>query len=170
MTPMRTVRCAAAAVAVVAIASSCSKSSTGPADPIAGSWSVTIQNLIYNGDVPPDTGTVTPKPFTLTLVKGGLGQQPYLATWPVLNWAVAFSGVPTNVTIPASTNGYTIAASGDSLTVNVPFAAAGSGCEVVVRGAFQGNSVTGAIDVVGGTCGMLGGAETAQGSWTATKQ
>ncbi len=169
MSTMRTARCAAAAIAV-ALAAACSKSSTGPSDPIAGTWSATIGRMVFNATNPPDTGTVTPAPFTLTLVKGGNGQPPYLATWPALNLAVTFGSVPVNMPIPASTNGYTIAASGDSLTVHIPFTAAGTGCEVVLRGAFVGNSVLGAADVVSGVCGTLGGTETATGLWTATRQ
>ncbi len=169
MSTMRPVRCAAAALAVV-LAAACSKDSTGPSDPIAGSWSVTVKRLVFPNASPPDTAPVTPSPFTLTLVKGGNGQPPYLATWPALNVAATFGIVLVNMTIPASTNGYTIAASGDSLTVHIPFTAAGTGCEVLLRGAFVGSSVLGTIDVVNGVCGSLGGTETATGSWTATRQ
>ncbi len=171
MTPMRTVRCVGAA-AVVALAVACSKSSTAPSDPFAGNWSVAFPKFIYNGDTPPDTGTITPDPFTLTLTKGGVGQAAYMATWPLLTWSVTVQIYGAlQVQIPASSAAAgTITVSGDTLTVHIPESSIGSGCEVDVQGVFTGSSAHGVVAIVGGNCGTLGGAEAASGSWTATKQ
>ncbi len=159
------------AAGAAALITAC-KSSTGPSDPFAGSWSVSVANLIYNGDTPPDTGTVSPKPFTLSLVKGGAGQPPYLMTWPLLTWNVTTqqSGA-VQMPIPASsaTSGI-VTVSGDTLLLRIPDSAMGSGCEVDLQGEFTGRTAQGIVAVVGGTCGALGGPEAAGGSWTATKQ
>ena len=167
MTPMRTVRCAAAAVAVAVFASAC-KDSTGPGDPLVGSWSVTVKNLIYNGAVPPDTGTITPAPFTLKLGKSGSG---YTATFPALMWNVRIQGIPVNAPIPPSDSvQYSTSSSGDTLQVNIPESSAGTGCAVTISGVFVAAGAQGSIHLAGGTCGTLGGPEAATGSWTATKQ
>ncbi len=166
MTPVRTARCLAAVVAV-GMAIGCSKSSTGPSDPFVGNWSVTIPRLIYNGN-PVDTGTVTPSPFTLTIS----GTAPnYTAAWPTLNWNVTIANTQGPFPLPGSNTVIaTVIASGDSLSVRIPWALGGSGCLFAITGAVQGRNGSGVIDVGGGVCGTLGGAEAATGSWTATKQ
>lgn len=166
MTPVRAVRLAA--LALVAMAVGCSKDSTGPSDLFAGSWSVTVQRLIFNGDVPPDTGTVTPAPFTLTISKSG---STYTATWPALAWNVTINNVQGPFAIPGSASvSATVAVSGDTLAVHIPYALAGTGCEAVFGGTFQGSGAAGTMEVAGGTCGTLGGPEVATGAWTATRQ
>ncbi len=167
MTPMRTVRCAAAAAAVVAFAA-CSKDSTGPADPLVGAWHVTVQNLIYNGAVPPDTGTITPAPFTMTVGKSG---QAYSITFPALTWNVTISGIASHIPIPPSDSvAYTATGAGDTLRVVVPWTVGGNTCQLQISGSVLATTAQGRLDVVGGTCGTLGGPEAATGSWTATKQ
>ncbi len=157
----------AGAVALIGLAVACSKDSTGPTDPFAGAWSVTVALLTYN-TVPVDTGTVTPAPFTLTLTKGGTGQQPYLATWPVLTWALKTNGT---ALIPSSSQtGQTLTVSGDTLVITLPPPSwLDQTCQIRIAGTFNGQAAHGSVNIVGGNCGTLG-ADTGDGSWTATKQ
>ncbi len=155
------------AAGAAALITAC-KSSTGPSDPFAGSWSVSVANLIYNGDTPPDTGTVSPKPFTLTITKNG---QSYSASWPGLVWSVTVQGIgAVQAPIPASsTTPGTVTFSGDSLVVHIPESYVGTSCELDVRGAYQGSGAQGLVTIEGGNCGS-GLSVAAIGSWTATKQ
>jgi hypothetical protein len=155
------------AAATVALAIGCSKSATGPSDPFVGNWSVTIPRLIYNGS-PVDTGTVTPSPFTLTIS----GTAPnYTAAWPQLDWNATVNGTPGPFPLPGSNTVIaTLVASGDSLSVRIPWALGGTGCLFAITGVYSGRNASGVIDVGGGVCGTLGGSEAATGSWTATKQ
>ena len=155
------------AAGAAALITAC-KSSTGPSDPFVGSWSVTVANLIYNGDVPPDTGSVSPKPFTLTITKNGQG---YDASWPALTWNVTVQGlgavaapIPASSTTPGS-----VTVSSDSLVVHIAESFVGTACELDVIGAYQGSSAQGSIVIQGGNCGT-GGPVAARGSWSATKQ
>ena len=158
------------AAAAVAAVIGCSKSSTGPSDPFAGDWSVTIARLIYTYSGSSDTGTVTPAPFTLTLAKGAAGQAPYVASWPALTWAVKYNGVNTTLTIPSSSQtDQTVTVSGDSLNVSLPGPAwIGQTCEVLLTGAFSGSTAQGGLYVVGGGCGTPGN-PWASGTWSATR-
>jgi hypothetical protein len=167
MTAVRTVR-SLAAIAVISLAVGCSKSSTGPSDPFAGSWRVTVNNLIYNGDIPPDTGTVSPSPFTLGIASSG---RSYTATWPSLTWAVTVSGQSGTVAFPASASVTdSISVAGDSLTIFIPVTTLLSGCEVIIAGAYQGSGAQGRVYLAGGQCGSVAGGHLGDGSWTATKQ
>lgn len=164
MTPARTVRCLAA-VAAIGLAIGCSKSSTGPSDPFAGAWSVTVPIMVYNSP-PPDTGTVTPAPFTLTLTKGAQGG--YTATWPTLTWTLKATG--TFVIPSSSTANYTVAVSGDTLVIHVPPPAwLDQTCELRLTGVYSGRNAQGSVNIIGGDCGTVG-ADGADGPWTATKQ
>jgi hypothetical protein len=168
MNRMRTVRCLGAAVTALAVAASCSKNTTAPGDPFAGSWTVSFGQVIYN-NVPPDTGTISPNPFTLTLAKGGTGQAIYLATWPSLTWALTTNGT---YVIPSSTQTLqTVTVSGNNtLMISIPGPAwLDSTCQIQVTGAYNGKSAQGSIHMVGGICGPSGN-DLADGTWTATKQ
>jgi hypothetical protein len=152
-------------VAAGALAAGCSKSSTGPSDPFAGAWSVSVGSLIYNFS-PPDTGTVTPSPFTLTITKGAQGG--YTATWPALTWTLKVAG--TYVIPSSSTANYTLAVSGDTLVIHVPPPTwLDQTCELRFTGVFTGRNAQGSVNMVNGNCGTVGN-DGADGSWTATKQ
>ena len=168
MIPKRTARCLGAAAVVALAVAACSKDSTGPGDTFAGSWNVTIQRRVYNGDSPPDTGTVTPAPFTLTIAKSG---QAYTASWPVLTWNVTVQsyGAVQEAFPGSATAAGTVTTSGDTLAIQIPQSSVGSNCVVEILGTFTGNTATGGVHIVGGSCGTLGGPEAATGSWTATK-
>ena len=159
---------AAAAVAVVTLAFGCSSSSTGPSDPFAGTWNVTVQRLIYTPGA--DTGTVTPAPFALTFVKGGTGQAPYRATWPALTWNVTIGGTLYHLPLPPSDSTQQLVSySADSLLLEIAESTVGNGCDLEIAGKFTGGTAQGSMTVINGNCGTVNVPGVA-GSWTATKQ
>ncbi len=157
---------AAVTTALVAeLAVGCS-SSTSPSDPFPGAWSITVHQLVWRGEIPPDTGSVTPEPLVLVISKSG---QSYTANWPMITWSVTVGGNPVQIFTVGST-GPASPVAGDTLEVNIPFPLAGTGCQFQIRGAFQGSSAQGAVYVAGGQCGTATAAHLGEGTWSATKQ
>jgi len=166
MTTVRYVRWLAA-IAAVALAIGCSKDSTGPSDPFVGSWNVTLPRLVCFCEQPPDTGTISPVPFTLTIAKSGYS---YSATFPALTLDLTAFRIRSQIPTPASDSvQLTISLSGDTLTVRAPYGIWGQGCNLAIIGAFQGGSAQGKVDILDGSCGSAS-APWVSGPWTATKQ
>lgn len=128
--------------------SACSKSSTGPNDPVLGAWHVTAVAM--------DSGTFAPLTFTLTMRASGRG---YAATLPSMTYnTTAFDS--SNATIQFSYGGDTIIAigqfvldHGDTLAgVRVARGATvASACEYAfMHGVFNAarDSIVGSIDII----------------------
>ena len=159
----------AVALVVVAgglLAIGCS-SSTGPSDSFVGAWRVTAPWMVLNSS-PPDTGTLVPASFTLTITKSG---QTYAAASATLTWAFTWNGTAYQYLFPASDSvaGSTVTVSGDTLVLRIPVPVVGTGCELSITGAYQGRNARGLLDLFGGDCGTVD-APPATAAWTATKQ
>ncbi len=151
---------AACAVAVIGLTMACSKSSTGPSDPMVGTWSVTVKYL-YQAIVA-DTGSVSPRPFTLTVAKSGTT---YTATYPALAFDFVAGGIPVEDAFDSSVAGQgTLAISGDSIRISTP-ALNLAQCSLSILGAAAGGTAQGSVVVDG-----MGCPGNAHGVWTATKQ
>lgn len=152
----------AAAVCAGTLAVGCSKSSTGPSDPFAGSWTVTIGNFVLHA-TPPDSGPMAP--FTLTIAKGGQG---YTAAFPTITWSVVYGGVPLQVQFPGQSAGQgSLTFSADTLVLKTDASQVYSGCSFYFNAAFTGaNAVQGSAWV---TCPTQGG-DVASGPLTAIRQ
>ncbi len=149
----------ALAAAAATLAIGCSKSSTGPSDPLVGSWRITVPYLYQV--IVSDTGSIAPSPFTLTIAKTGTT---YTATYPTLSFAFSSGGIPVLEVFDSSAAGlgqFTVA--GDSLGITAPSLNSG-GCGLTIAGAVSGSSAAGGVTE---TCG---GNTTARGPWSATKQ
>ncbi len=147
------------AAAAVALAIGCSKSSTGPSDPLVGSWRVTVPYLYQV--VVGDTGSISPSPFTLTIAKTGAN---YTATYPTLDFAFTNTTIPILETFDSSAAGlgqFTV--TGDNLSISAP-SSSSQGCALSIVGTVAGSSGA------GGVTENCSGTVTATGTWSATKQ
>ncbi len=143
----------AAALSAVAVAAACSKSSTGPSDPYAGTWQITWAGV-------PATQSLSPSPWNITVAKSGTS---YTATYPNLTWSYtspAVSPIDTYSDAAASSS-FGIMAGTFQLHAQDPSAPA---CELSLVGTFSGSTASGSVNAAGTMC--------VPGSWTfsATRQ
>jgi hypothetical protein len=133
---------------------SCSKSSTGPGDPLVGAWNVTLSTIVY------DSTYFTPAPVTLTITKNPSGA--YAATYGDLVYHYPGGSVIDTYTQTNDSSSFTAAGDSILLKVGAPIGQ----CVMTLQGTFTGSTGAGRFWVRYG-CGP-GGADTA--SWTATRQ
>lgn len=136
-----------------AILAACSKSSTGPSDPVVGTWQVTWQGQL-------SSTALTPTPWTITVSKSGTTYTGKYAdlTWSYtspVSWIDTFSDTAT-----AST--FTIRNDSILLHAQDPIAPA---CALDMVGAITGSTVTLGTVAAGGTMCRPG-----SWTWSATKQ
>ncbi len=146
---MKTRRFVVAAACAAALAVGCSKSSTGPSNPLVGTWSLHIYGISA-------TQTIAPDPIIFTLGTNGAS---YTASYSPFTWSYTSPAVSLIDTWSPSS----FAITGDSMLI-VAHDASAPNCYLTMGGVISGTTATG-VSVVSGAMCVPGG-----WPWTATKQ
>ncbi len=145
---MKTRLLAAGMVALGLLAVACSKSSTGPSDPLLGTWKLQISGVV-------PTQAFVPDPITITVSTSG---STYTATYSSFTWSYT-----SPVSVIDTWSPSTFAIKGDSMLI-VAHDNSAPACYFTLGGVISGTTASGVSGVSGQMC------TPGSWPWTATKQ